>query len=195
MRYKISSQDTIIEVNEAWVDFAVANDVPDLEPSQVLGQPLWRFISGAEVQHLYELLLSRVRHTQGTLVLPFRCDAPALRRFMELAMTAQPDGAVELITWLVRTEPRDAVSLLTPGGEPGQPLLAICSWCKRIRLAETAWVEVEEAVVRLGLFQMDVLPQLTHGVCPDCYAAVMRALSARPEEASHGTLGERERRT
>lgn len=188
MRYRISSHDTIIEVNEAWVDFAVANGVPDLGPAQVLGQPLWHFISGVEVRHLYELLLSRVRHTQETLVLPFRCDAPALRRFMEMTMTALADGTVECVTRLVRTEPRDAVSLLTPGGEPGQPLLTICSWCKRVQLTETAWVEIEEAVVRLGLFHRDTLPQLTHGVCHTCYAAVMLELSAHREEASHGTL-------
>jgi hypothetical protein len=30
------------------------------------------------------------------------------------------------------------------------------------------WVEVEEAVRELWLFERTQLPQITHGVCPDC---------------------------
>lgn len=187
VRYRISSQDTILEVNETWTDFAVENDAPDLRASQVLGQPLWRFISGAETRHLYELLLSRVRQTHGTLVLPFRCDAPTTRRFMEMEMTALPDGEIEFVTWLVRAEPRDAVSLLSPAYAHGRTFLTICSWCKRVRLAETAWLEVEDAVARLGLFQLEALPQLTHGACQACYDAVMQTLSGSVGEPEDGS--------
>lgn len=188
VRYRISPDDIILEVNESWVDFAAANGAPELGPIQVLGQPLWRFISGVEVRHLYTLLLGRIRRTHSTVVIPFRCDAPDLRRFMEMTMTALPDGTVEFIATLIRTESRDVVSFLAPGSDRGQPLLTICSWCKRVQIAETDWVEVEKAVARLGLFQRDILPQLTHGVCHTCYAEVLRELSGGPGEPSHGAL-------
>ncbi len=32
------------------------------------------------------------------------------------------------------------------------------------------WVEVEELASVLRLFERDVLPGITHGMCPDCHA-------------------------
>jgi hypothetical protein len=57
----------------------------------------------------------------------------------------------------------------------------MCSWCKQVRLAEAVWVEVEEALVQLGLLELESLPQITHGACQACYADIMLALSASPD--------------
>jgi hypothetical protein len=72
----------------------------------MLGQSLWRFISGVDVRQLYTVLLSRVRQTQGTVVFPFRCDAPDLRRFMEMSMTGIPNSEVVFATRLVQAKAR-----------------------------------------------------------------------------------------
>ena len=39
--------------------------------------------------------------------------------------------------------------------------------CTRAR-TQRGWVELDEAVRELGLFSMDALPQITHGMCADC---------------------------
>jgi hypothetical protein len=57
----------------------------------------------------------------------------------------------------------------------------MCSWCKQVRLAEAVWVEVEEALVQLGLLELESLPQITLGACQACYADIMLALSASPD--------------
>jgi len=49
----------------------------------------------------------------------------------------------------------------------------ICSWCKKI-LVKDDWSEIEEAACKLGLLEADVLPQLSHGICPPCRAAFSR---------------------
>ena len=49
-------------------------------------------------------------------------------------------------------------------------ILVICSFCKRIRVEEAQWVEVEEAVRLLELNEAWPLPQLSHSVCEACFA-------------------------
>jgi hypothetical protein len=43
----------------------------------------------------------------------------------------------------------------------------MCGWCKRVAIGD-AWMEVEDAVSELRLFERKVLPDISHGICPDC---------------------------
>ncbi len=47
-----------------------------------------------------------------------------------------------------------------------QSLLPICAWCKRIREGNGAWESVEQYIAKNGGHSV------THGICPDCAAAV-----------------------
>lgn len=38
------------------------------------------------------------------------------------------------------------------------------------------WVEIEEGLAHLRLFEADKIPQLTHGLCHSCYQAALGAL-------------------
>ncbi|MGQ9666509.1 MAG: PAS domain S-box protein [Anaerolineae bacterium] len=50
----------------------------------------------------------------------------------------------------------------------------MCSWCKRIQLSEGRWAEVEEAIRDLHLFDKYPVPQISHGICPECRDRAMR---------------------
>jgi hypothetical protein len=49
-----------------------------------------------------------------------------------------------------------------------QRFLALCAYCGRVRLPGGQWEEIPLAVARR--FHLDSGPQVTHGVCPDCFA-------------------------
>ena len=49
-----------------------------------------------------------------------------------------------------------------------QGLLPICSKCKRIRVAENKWEQVESYITKRSV------AQFSHGICPSCYAAVVQ---------------------
>ena len=49
-----------------------------------------------------------------------------------------------------------------------QGLLPICSKCKRIRVTETKWEQVESYITKRSV------AQFSHGICPSCYAAVVQ---------------------
>ncbi|MDO8946542.1 MAG: response regulator [Desulfocapsaceae bacterium] len=57
-----------------------------------------------------------------------------------------------------------------------QGFLAICSYCKKIRDTDDTWVPIEEYLHR----HADIM--LTHGICHQCHAQVMKDLPAQIEK-------------
>lgn len=178
LTYRIDRHDVIADVNDGWAPFAQTNHAPQI--ADVLGQSLWDHVADGTTRQVYRDLLARVREGHE-VTFSYRCDAPALRRFMRMTMIPAPDRGVVFQSVVERTEAR-AVSPLVDGpaaGQPGPPgssgvIVRVCSWCKRVHVRET-WQEVEVAVEWLGLFGGGPAPSLTHGMCEDCYARVMAA--------------------
>lgn len=166
--YQLDADYRLVSVDRAWTAFAVANDAPELVPPGPLGRPIWTFISDSTTKHLYERMLDRVMAGGPPIRVPIRCDAPTLRRFLDLSVARGPAGVI-ITTTVTRVEPRPAVRLMDREARrsPGE-MLVMCSWCKRIR-TPAGWVEAEEAILRLGLFEADALPEITHGMCPQCF--------------------------
>jgi hypothetical protein len=87
---------------------------------------------------------------------------------MRMEIRRAEDETLEFISLTLRVEERPPVHLLDPArADPGREPVPICSWCKRV-LVEEEWREVEDAVQRLGLFDTETTPPLTHGICPEC---------------------------
>ena len=166
--YRIDAHDVILDVDAEWLEFAELNDTPDLSRDRVVGRPLWDFIAGAEVEHLFRMIFERCRERSSGARVPFRCDSPTRVRRMILAIEPRPDRGLEVTSVLLGAEDRDHVALLDANAPRSDVLLAICSWCKRIELPDEGWTEVEPGVRKLDLFSEAPVPQLRHSVCPDC---------------------------
>lgn len=160
----VDADGRIRHVNDAWLSFGRENHLPQDRP--VLGRELLAFIADTTTQQLYATLLERVRRVRQPMTFPFRCDSPALRRFMEMQMRPLADGAVEFRSRIVRSEPRPPVALLDPAVLRSEQLIRMCGWCKQVAIPD--WVEVEVALLRMNWFQQSRLPGLTHGICPAC---------------------------
>lgn len=104
------------------------------------------------------------------------CDGPRMRRFLRITFAPAPFGGVAIETELVREEPRAVVHLLDRHADRGNGLLESCSWCERVKVLEE-WMEIEEAVTRLQLFEDATLPVLTHGICEVCAARIQGELA------------------
>jgi hypothetical protein len=175
--YRIDRLHTIVGVDEAWSRFARQNGAGESCAAEaVVGRSLWTFISGQDAQELYRLLLLRVAASGKAVVLPFRCDAPELRRFLELRIEPLADGGAQFRSKLLRTEARQRVALLDMDVPRADGMLRVCSTCKRVAVSETVWEEVEDAVLSLQLFNEDTLPALTHVLCPDCFRTYLEVL-------------------
>jgi hypothetical protein len=147
LSYAIDEHDHLIRVDEGYYRFAEENGWPDAGSS--LGRSLWDYVAGRELVNLQRLLVRRVRDEVGDVELPFRCDAPDVRRDLPQR-------------------------LLDPATPRSDEMLEMCSWCDRFEV-DGEWVEVEEAARRLELFNRPELPALSHGVCPDCNEMLLAA--------------------
>lgn len=178
--YRIDAEDRIAYVNEHWDEFARENDALYLLGSEVLDLPLWSFLGQPDVRYLYRTLVAQIRATGRSVTLPFRCDSPAVRRFMEMTMSRIEGAGIEFSCRILRLEPREPVALLDPSATRSDEFIRMCSWCKRIALTEESWAEVEEAIRRLDLFGYVLMPQITHSICAACDGRVKAEL--RDEE-------------
>lgn len=174
--YRVDAQNRLTSANAAWYDFARENGSQTLDRGSVMGCSLWNFIGDSETRHLFEIVFARVRQKGKPVTLSYRCDAPNLRRFMQLEIRPLPEAGIEFSSRILRQEARPRVALLDDTAGRADTFLTICAWCKKVALPDETWVEVEQAVERLNLFEGPILPRISHGVCPACMGEVERTL-------------------
>lgn len=176
IQYSIDSTDHIRFINEAWLQFACQNDGAHLSRAYVIGKSLWEFIDGEDNRQVHRLILKTVRATQRVQEFKFRCDSPVCRRHFLLTVSPLPEGELMFSTHPVREDSRSPVPLLDPDVKRGEQYLRICSWCIKACLPNQKWVELEDAISLLGLLCGGIMPNVTHGVCPDCQITIEKEL-------------------
>ena len=178
-RYQVDALNRIVWIDDGWLEFAQANEGGDLCEDRVIRRPLFDFVADLDTVHVYRLLLDRVRSSGDAIVVPFRCDSPGCRRDMVLRMVGTGDGHVAFESLLLRAEPRDYVALLDSTiKRKGAHFVKVCGWCKQVRIADDLWLEVEEAIARVPFFTRDEGLQITHGMCPACFAVVKAKIAS-----------------
>jgi len=181
--YRIDESDRLSYVSPGWVTFARHNGATDLTPDNILGHPFLRFISGAATQLLLLLILERVRQNHTPVEFPFRCDSTTLRRFMEVLISPLDQGSLEFRCRLIKEEPRRHAPLLEQNDTATDGFVSMCSWCKKVAIPSGQWLEVEEAVKELHLFDHQPAPQVTHGICRNCEQQVRARLNLSSPQA------------
>jgi hypothetical protein len=176
--YSLDDRDRLIAVGGAWDEFACANHGDHLTRDQVLGKPLFDYVAGPEIQHVYKALFARVRRAQRALTFLFRCDAPACCRRMRMKIEPLPENGLAIRTELLDEIPRGVVPVLDPSVPRTDEALHICCICANVKSQGDTWVPIEEESARLGLFETRVLPRLSHGYCPSCLDDQIRLIDA-----------------
>ncbi len=174
--YRVDARDEIVSVSESWDAFASANAGGPLTAREVVGHPLWDFVTDATTRQIYRQVLARIR-SGGSVQFPFRCDSPACRRRLEMTVAATGDGGAEFRSRTLSLEDRSEQPLVGASATEGGGLLRVCGWCKQVD-ADGQWLEVEEAMVVLQLLERVVLPRITHGICPACHDRMLATLEA-----------------
>jgi hypothetical protein len=163
---RLDAADTVIAVDEAWLDFARANGAPELTREAVVGRALRPFIAGTEAGDLAALLMATARRGGAALVVPFRCDSVDERRFMTMTLEAEPGGVVHVCCRLDRAETRAAVPLLDRHAPRSDELVVVCSWCRRVRRGD-AWRDVETSIADGELLgRSEPMPQVRPASAP-----------------------------
>jgi hypothetical protein len=161
--YHINSDDVLTYVDDGWKADAVAGHAPALAHGAV-GTPLFAHLTGEAVRTVYRRLLEKVR-TGKRISFTFRCDAPSLRRLLEMYIRPLGGGNVAFETRTVFEMPRDRIPLLDPDVKRTAAAVSLCPWCERIKIED--WIELEDAV-RTGFVPASgEQPTITYALCPD----------------------------
>lgn len=178
--YELDHQLFIRHLGPGWDRFALENGAPELTSPHPLGRPLLMFLSDAATVHLYELLFKRVAYTRRPMTFPIRCDGAARRRFLHLTVAPGLSGGYSLSSVLVRSEPRRPILLFDTAVRRTDDAVTVCSWCQRVE-APGKWLEVEEAISLMRLFERDDAPRVKAGVCEACERFMFSILRQDPK--------------
>lgn len=162
---QVDTEDKIVFLNDDWWRFAIENGL-FLTKEKLHGNSVLNFISDLTSRHLYRIFMETVRRTGREVAVPFRCDSPDRRRFMRMTIRALPAKGIEFSSEILREELRPKIDLLDPQLPRSKDCVVMCSWCKKIKAPD--WLEPEEAVARLNLFETERLPSVSHGICSAC---------------------------
>ncbi len=186
--YLVGDDDRIVACGrDRWGRFARVNGAPNIaDPKSVIGRDLFDFIAGEEVKDAYRWHLDSLRELRAAeIVFPFRCDSPAVRRDMRMAISRVYDENAlhgflfSSITLGEQERPPvniyDFIAVAAESlGREGVTPICMCSFCQRVRWnpaglatttrVEDSWIE-PEAYYRQG---GPAAPRIVHGVCPDC---------------------------
>lgn len=180
IEYTIDCDDVLIAVDQAWASFARENQAPELvTPSS--GRTLWSYLDDDDLRGLWRHLVSDVRARRTEVAIPFRCDAPEVRRWFEMNVAAADDGSVRFRSVLHHEEARPTVPLLDRDADrdlDADPV-RLCSWCGQ-GSDGAHWHSVERLTRDLRLLERAQLPPISYGICPTCrevMAAVIAALA------------------
>ena len=176
--YQLDQQLRIVSLGPGWDEFALENGAVELVSPRPVGRPLFMYVTDAATVHLYELLFKRVMDLKRPVTLPIRCDGPTVRRFMHLTIDPRPLGFL-VTTTLTHAESRPLVAVLAPEAARSTDVLEICGWCNRASV-DGRWMEIEDAVAVLRLFERPKPPRVSHGICDACHR-FMRAMLADDE--------------
>jgi hypothetical protein len=166
--YRIDGSDVLTDIGGGWDEFARGNG----GIGNVVGRPLWHFVTGKDVRAVWSLLLRRVREVGGPLAFLYRADGPGARRLMQMELLADNDGYVAFRSTLIKSA---AAPTFVGRWEQGttRDAIVVCGWCARVNLGES-WVAPQEATAELGLLGGRGA-RLSHGVCETC-ASELKAL-------------------
>ena len=166
-RYRIDRDHTIVSVTDDWDEFAIENGAPELAGGKILGRSLWDFITDPTTRLIYRQLIYQAFDGHSTKF-DIRCDGPDTRRCAQMSIFPPDDGNVEFEMLTIKLQKRSPQELLRAGNCSPRGLITSCSWCNRIKTARDEWHEIEDAVIKLHFFELECMPSLTHGICPDC---------------------------
>jgi hypothetical protein len=168
--FRLGPSDEVVFVNEGWLALLRETGVPDVVESEVRGRQFRQFLPDPGMAELYELTFRRVRKTGQSIRFPHTFDSPSERRHMEMEVLPLEGGSLECRTRTVLVESRAAPG--KAGSSMPKQVLTLCAWCKKVRLPDGTWVEVESAAERLEFFLLRA-PDLSHGICPSCKADML----------------------
>ncbi len=177
--YVVEPAGRILAVNEGpWRRFGEVNgNGPWTDPATATGRSVFEGIADEATRAWYRALHDRLATTERGVAFHYRCDGPGVERDMLMTVTPlRREARVVALLYqsiLLAERQRLPASFLRRSAAPpaaGEPLVAVCSFCNRVRVPaddeDAPWRRVEDYYRAGGTDDVGV----THGICAECLA-------------------------
>ena len=173
--YQIDQEDYLQHMNEQWDSFAFENKGEQLSSTKVINRSLWEFITGTDVRRIYQVLLQRVRASKKAVRFPYRCDSPEMKRYMHMSIVPFQTGSdIQMYSREIKLVPQKSIANLHFVNDHNTLLKAYlrCSMCNGYYI-NGEWIEIEDAVQRENIFDVDGRILVMSSVCGKCSSRLM----------------------
>ncbi len=174
--YQVDGEDRLTHVNDQWDKFAAENTAQSLASPQVINQPIWHFITGGDIQLIYQVLFERARATKNPINFPYRCDSAQMKRYMHMSIVPFRESMdIQLYSRELRLVPQQKVVKLQFLDENALKVNALlrCSMCNSF-FVEGEWLELEFALQEEDLFVKEGKLRVISSVCGRCHSSLMK---------------------
>jgi len=168
--YTLDKNNTLIDIDGPWDQFAEQNNGENARAEQVLGRSIWEFIEGFETLCYLNAIFSAVRKKQRPFHSLYRCDSPEEKRIFEMQVLPLHGTQITVIHRLQETrlfKDIDNVADLSKLKSEKR-----CSICARFEVGG-AWI------VPLARPPEQFFPK-SYTVCPDCRLAAKTEIEGLP---------------
>lgn len=171
----VDALDRIEQIGGLWLQSAGAGGAADLlQPQQVLGQPLSRFIEGDTTRMYCRALLQHCRIIGESKDYDYRCDTPDSERLMRM-QTRRLDGRrVEMRHFLLHSRPLPHPLTFSTAHTSATARMKRCSICNRLsHSGSEQWFEAASLVQ-----EQPQAVTVIYTVCHDCKGTNWRTARA-----------------
>lgn len=161
MWYLLDERNILRAGSQTWDRAALDAGCPGAMSQAVLNLPLLHFVSGLETRSYLAGLFFQARQQGRVLSLPYRCDAPGLRRECVMDIGPGEEGTLRVMHSLLATHAVETIPP-TPTGD------AICSQCRQVHV-DGQWRDTDMPDGGLS-------PATIYVTCPDCRRRALRII-------------------
>lgn len=150
-----------------------------------LGCDIKTIYADAESRMLYEKLFEKTRELGKAVSIRSRCDDTTTIRHMEIEVMPMSGGLLMVEIRLLDERQRNA-GWVRQHFSTLPEIITMCSLCGDIRDERGRWQAIEAEINRLGMFSMETLPRISHGLCPECVEVYMAEIRSFAGEKVSG---------
>lgn len=170
MWFFLDPSNKIIDVSPDWDSLVLPSGGVAVQSHRVVGRSLWDFVNGGDTRSYLNALFFWCRQTGHALTMPYRCDAPNLRRECRMKITPHIEGGLEIRHDVLLIRETEGFHALEPDGTAEQ-----CSQCLSWH-GPAGWYDQTMSVPARDMF-------VHYVICPQCRLAARRALGGDPAGA------------
>jgi hypothetical protein len=169
---RVSPRGEIIFSNHEWSDSALDNADSEIFSDKILRRRFRDFINDEKTAHSYLMILRFARAGYFTKF-RLRCDFTQFQRFLEMRVSSTENGDVQFDTQTInRAKSLQTKNFQRRNTKHMDEVIIICSWCDKIKIGQDEWQEIQESIKSIGLFDFEIVPPPSHGMCDTCYERV-----------------------